>query len=267
MAFGIGRRVLFITSTEVPFTFKSVFAGFIAKITADPFSRLIYMSQSLPVLYSFRRCPYAMRARLAIHAARFRCELREIVLRDKALEMLEISPKGTVPVLVLADGGVLEESLDIMHYVLRINDPDNWLGKGGLDHGVTALIAENDGSFKAHLDRTKYPDRFIAKGEEVDPENERVMAMHFLHKLDDILQKQRFLGGEKPDLADMAILPFIRQFAHIDIDWFRAQPLEKLPDWLDWFLESPQFKSVMNKYQKWEAGHPPILFPQLDGDA
>ena len=214
-----------------------------------------------PVLYSFRRCPYAMRARLAIMAAGFQCQLREIVLRDKAPELLEVSPKATVPVLVLSDGIVLEESLEIMAYVLGKRDPDNWLPEEGGRGAVMRLIAENDGPFKAHLDRTKYSDRFIAKGEQVDPKSERIGAMNFIGKLNDILSEQGFLGGCKPNLADMAILPFVRQFAHIDIAWFRAQPVNHVLPWLDAFKSGAQFKSIMTKYQKWEEGQPPVLFP------
>ena len=221
----------------------------------------MHETQTHPVLYSFRRCPYAMRARLAIQAAGFQCELREIVLRDKAPELLETSPKGTVPVLVLPDGFVLEESLEIMLYVLGKRDPDSWLPEDDNRGAVMALIAENDGPFKTHLDRTKYANRFAAKGEQVDLETERAGAMTFLKKLDDVLAEQVFLGGSQANLADMAILPFVRQFAHIDIDWFRGQRIENVCRWLDAFLSGGQFKSIMTKYEKWEAGQPPTLFP------
>ncbi|MCF6198954.1 MAG: glutathione S-transferase [Hyphomicrobiaceae bacterium] len=219
------------------------------------------MSETLPILYSFRRCPYAMRARLAIKEAGFSCELREIVLRDKAAELLEASPKGTVPVLVLPDQTIVEESLEIMAHVLRQHDSENWLARGQEDPVAMALISENDSSFKAHLDRAKYAERFKRKGEEVDPIKERASAMRFINKLDKILSKQDFLGGEQPHLADMAILPFVRQFAHIDIAWFRAQPVTHVISWLDAFLCSPRFKSIMTKYDKWQPEQPPILFP------
>ncbi len=220
------------------------------------------MTSTTPVLYSFRRCPYAMRARLAIASAGFQCELREIVLRDKAPELLEASPKGTVPVLVLPDGTILEESLEIMAYVLGQNDPKNWLPNEGDELNVKALIRDNDGPFKSHLDRTKYANRFVAIGERVDPFAERNGAMTILGKLDLILQQQVFLGGREPNLADMAILPFVRQFAHIDIGWFRDQPVGHVISWLDWFLMSELLKSIMSKYDKWEAGQTPVRFPQ-----
>ena len=214
-----------------------------------------------PVLYSFRRCPYAMRARLAIRVAGFQCELREIVLRDKAPELLAVSPKATVPVLVLPDDNVLEESLEIMAHVLGKNDPDNWLPKEGNRQAVMELIAENDGPFKSHLDRTKYANRFAAKGEQVDVIGERAGAMSFIGKLDQLLSEQAFLGGNEANLADMAILPFVRQFAHIDIEWFRAQPIDHVIRWLDAFLASGAFNSIMSKYDKWQAGQPPVRFP------
>lgn len=218
-------------------------------------------SLSHPVLYSFRRCPYAMRARLAIREAGFCCELREIVLRDKAPELLIASAKGTVPVLVLPDQTILEESLEIMAYVLARHDPDDWLARGQNDPAAMALIAENDGSFKAHLDRAKYAERFKRKGEEVDALAQRMSAMNFIEKLEAVLSRQAFLGGIAPHLADMAILPFVRQFAHIDIAWFRAQPVEQVICWLDAFLESARFKCIMTKYEKWQHGTSPILFP------
>ena len=219
-------------------------------------------TRPLPVLYSFRRCPYAMRARLAIQVSGFHCELREIVLRDKAPELLEASPKATVPVLVLPDGVVLEESFEIMLHVLARNDPGNWLPIEENRSGVMALIAQNDGPFKAHLDRTKYAGRFIAIGEQVDPILERAGAMEFIEKLDRILEQQAFLGGQNPNLADMAILPFVRQFAHIDIDCFRACSVPHVIRWLDAFLLGVPFKSIMTKYEKWQDGQSSILFPR-----
>ncbi len=214
-----------------------------------------------PVLYTFRRCPYAMRARLAIQEAGFSCELREIVLREKAKELLDASAKGTVPVLVLPDQSILEESLEIMAFVLGRHDPEHWLERGQNDPMAMDLISENDGSFKDHLDRAKYAERFKRKGEEVDPFAERQEAMRFVEKLEAVLSKQAFLGGRTPHLADMAILPFVRQFAHIDIAWFRAQPVDHVINWLDGFLTSVRFKSIMTKYEKWQHGASPILFP------
>ncbi|MBO9647244.1 MAG: glutathione S-transferase [Variovorax sp.] len=218
------------------------------------------MSQALPVLYSFRRCPYAMRARMAIAASGVRCELREVVLRDKPSELLEASPKGTVPVLVDTQGVVIDQSLDIMLWALRSHDPEGWLrpSQGTLDD-MLALIADCDGPFKRHLDGYKYPDR--------QPEPERDAAMHreagavFLKALDARLQSSRCLFGDNPALADIAIAPFVRQFAQVDAGWFDAQPWPRLLEWLSARLNAPVFEQVMDKHPQWRAGSPGITFP------
>lgn len=205
------------------------------------------------ILYSFRRCPYAMRARLAIQAAGVTCELREIVLRDKAPEFLAASPKGTVPV-VIADGVVIEESFDVMLWALRQNDPQDWLDMP--DAGYD-LIKTSDGPFKANLDRTKYASRYP----DMDVSEARNGASEFLHQLDKQLTGQTWLYGDRPCLADFAILPFVRQFANIDRDWFNAQGWDHLIGWLDRFLTSDAFASIMTKYPKWVAGDTPTQFP------
>jgi len=201
-----------------------------------------------PILYSFRRCPYAMRARLAIRSAGIQTELREIVLRDKAPEFLDASPKATVPVLVTT-GQTIEESYDIMLWALRQNDPDDWLQNA--DHD---LIKEADGPFKDALDRTKYAVRF----EDADPEVEREKANTFLRKITS--QLNPYLGGSKPNLTDMAILPFVRQFANIDRARFDADHTG-LKSWLDEFLTSDQFQAIMTKYPKWQSGDFATKFP------
>ena len=208
---------------------------------------------TLPILYSFRRCPYAMRARLAIASAGITCELREIVLRDKAPEFLTASPKGTVPVVVTG-GTVLEESLDVMHWALGKNDPEGWLNVPQEAH---SLIAEADGPFKSALDRTKYATRY----KDADPSVEREKASVFLRKLDMMLVEQLYLFGESPSIADMAIAPFVRQFANIDKDWFDAQPWPNLHAWLERFLTSDRFAAIMDKYPKWSDGDAPTYFP------
>ncbi|SEA03430.1 glutathione S-transferase [Variovorax sp. YR216] len=218
------------------------------------------MTQALPVLYSFRRCPYAMRARMAIAASGQRCELREVVLRDKPAELLAASPKGTVPVLVDPHGAVIDQSLDIMLWALRRHDPDGWLrpAQGTLDD-MLALIAECDGAFKRHLDGYKYPER--------QPEAERDAALHreqggvFLKSLDARLQSSRCLFGDNPALADIAIAPFVRQFAQVDATWFDAQPWPRLREWLAARLKAPVFARVMDKHPQWRAGQPGISFP------
>ncbi|SLN28197.1 glutaredoxin 2 [Pseudoruegeria aquimaris] len=207
----------------------------------------------VPILYSFRRCPYAMRARLALQSAQIQVELREIVLREKAPELLETSPKGTVPVLVTEDA-VIEESLDIMLWALHRNDPEGWLYR---EQEALALISLIEGPFKQALDRYKYASRIPG----ADPEAERRKAALFLQELDEKLAASRWLLAERPTLADMATLTFVRQFAMVDRPWFDAQPWPHLQAWLDTFLASERFAAIMGKYPKWQAGDPPTFFP------
>lgn len=196
-----------------------------------------------PVLYSFRRCPYAMRARLALTISGVEMEHREIVLRDKPAHMLEISPKGTIPVLQLPDGSVLEESLDIMHWALGQNDPESWLG--GFEAG---LIETNDGPFKHHLDRYKYDTRY----EDADPLEHRAACAEILAGLNERLQVQPYLSGQSRGFNDAAIMPFIRQFANSDRAWFDAQNLPALQAWLKAWLDSELFAKVMAKHPLWQ---------------
>ena len=205
-----------------------------------------------PIFYSFRRCPYAMRARLAVKVARIETELREIVLRDKAPEFLAASPKGTVPVMVVGET-VIEESLDIMQWALGQNDPEGWME---MPAEWRALIETMDGEFKTALDRTKYASRYL----EVDASEARDVACQHLMALEAQLTGP-WLFGEKASLADMATLPFVRQFAHIDKPWFDAQPWPNLSAWLERFLASDLFTAIMDKHPKWQAGDAPTPFP------
>lgn len=211
-----------------------------------------------PVLYSFRRCPYAMRARMAIAVSGQRCELREVVLRAKPAELLAASPKGTVPVLVEADGTVIDQSLDIMLWALRRNDPEGWLRADGatLDE-MLALVAECDGEFKRHLDGYKYPERHPG----ADGEAHRAQGALFLMQLDARLQIWPYLHGEHIALADIAIAPFVRQFAQVDVAWFEAQPWPRLQAWLADRLDAPLFARVMEKYPPWHTGRRGVDFP------
>lgn len=206
-----------------------------------------------PVLYSFRRCPYAMRARLAIVSAGITCELREVLLRDKAPEMLTASAKGTVPVVV-ADHAVIDESLDIMLWALGQNDPEGWLAD---KETALTLIADCDGPFKTALDRYKYAARYDG----TDPVAERTKATVFLNHLNALLNGQDYLFGPTPTLADMGVVTFVRQFAFVDKPWFDVQPWQNLSRWLEAFLVSPRFIAIMNKHPKWEKGDPVTLFP------
>ena len=210
---------------------------------------------SAPILYSFRRCPYAMRARMALMASGQSVRLREVVLRDKPLEMLEASPKGTVPVLILEDGTVIDESLDVMAWALSQNDPGGWLAADG-----EALIAEADGPFKKALDRYKYPNRYEDEG--VDKLEQRAKGREFLAKLDGILKDQTYLLGDAISKADIAIFPFVRQFANTDRPWFDAEPLPHLQRWLAAHLESELFQSIMKKYPQWRTGEADVEFSQ-----
>ena len=220
------------------------------------------MPTMTPILYSFRRCPYAMRARLAISASGRSCELREVVLRDKPAELLAASPKGTVPVLVIpgkmSDVQVLEESLDIMHWALEGRDPQHWLSPPtGTLQDMQALIARCDGDFKHHLDRYKYASRYEGSG----AAEHRERAAAFLRELDARLTVSSHLFGNRPALADIAIAPFVRQFAIAEPAWFDAQAWPRLRGWLEALLESDDFAKVMRKYPQWHSGQPGAAFP------
>lgn len=174
------------------------------------------------------------------------------MLKDKAPQFVEISPKATVPVLVVGPT-VLEESLEIMVWALGKNDPEGWLDMPDSGH---SLIADNDGAFKVALDRTKYADRY-----DCDPEQERRKAGEFLQRLAQVSPGSSWLFGDKPRLADMALLPFVRQFAHVDRERFNADAPAWVRCWLDRFLQSPSFAQVMTKYPKWVAGDDITVFP------
>lgn len=201
------------------------------------------MAPALPLLYSYRRCPYAMRARMALLVAGVAFDAHEIVLRDKPAAMLALSPKGTVPVLALPDGTVLEQSLDIMGWALSARDADGWWSRAQ-DASNLALLAQCDGPFKHHLDRTKYPGRFDG----TDPTVHRTQAVDaLLRPLDERLRQAAQLGGDTPCATDLAIFPFVRQFAAVDPAWFAAQPLPALQAWLSGWLAHALFTAAMAK--------------------
>ncbi|MGR3571323.1 glutathione S-transferase [Brevirhabdus sp.] len=206
-----------------------------------------------PVLYSFRRCPYAMRARLALRAAGVRCELREVVLRDKPEALIAASPKGTVPVLVTPDARVIDESLDIMQWALRRNDPEGWLEMPAQGRD---LIARFDTEFKAALDRYKYASRHA----DADPLAERARAAALLRDLDGLIGGAPWIFGAAPRLADMAIVAFVRQFAFVDKAWFDAQEFGAVQGWLERFLRSGRFAAIMERYPQWQPGVGAPLF-------
>ena len=211
------------------------------------------MKLALPILYSFRRCPYAIRARLAIKVSNIKVQLREVILADKPKEMLACSSKGTVPVLQLADGTVIDESMDIMAWALTQHDPENWLpDSSARREEINCLIELNDTSFKQQLDYYKYSDRFP----ESTMQTYRQQAEGFLQQLEERLEQHLFLTGENPSLADMALLPFIRQFSNVDKTWFDQSPYIKLQVWLDSLLADRLFLEVMHKYSQWQPGNP-----------
>lgn len=191
-------------------------------------------------LYSFRRCPYAMRARMALRYSEVPVEIVEVSLKAKPAAMLAISPKGTVPVLD-ANGQVIDESLEIMRWALAQHDPDDWLLGG--DSRIAELIQANDQGFKVHLNRYKYAERYPEQPMEVY----RAEGALFLQRLDELLEGRDYLLSDHPCLADIALLPFVRQFAHVDREWFAQTPYVRLQVWLQRFLDSELFTSIMKK--------------------
>jgi len=213
---------------------------------------------ALPILYSFRRCPYAMRARMALIVGGMQCQLREVDLGNKPEDMLRVSPKGTVPVLLFADGSVLDESLDIMLWALSQSDIPAWLNPeaGSLDT-MLDLIERNDSEFKHHLDRYKYPDRYTA--EQADPLAHRAAACTYLNELEALLNTNDFLFGPHASLADLAVFPFVRQFAATDSDWFASLDSPRLHAWLTGWQESDLFTAAMHKHPVWQTDSAPAF--------
>ena len=207
-----------------------------------------------PILYSFRRCPYAIRARMALHHAKLQCELREVVLKAKPGALLEASPKGTVPVLDLGDS-VLDESLDIMRYALTHSN-SAW----SADELAHPLVARNDDEFKPYLDRYKYFDRYP----EADQQWYFDQTLSFLEALNDAMSASSeggfFLVTSVMSALDAAIFPFVRQFAFVDKARFDALPLPALKSWFEHIIVRPEFLDVMQKYPAWEPGQAVTLF-------
>lgn len=210
-----------------------------------------------PILYSFRRCPYAIRARLAIKVSNVQVEIREVLLKDKPAEMLSISPKGTVPVLELVNGTIIDESRDIMTWALTQHDPENWLLTENVkQEEVECLIDFNDNEFKHALDHYKYADRYPEHTMEIYRQQGEV----FLQQLEEKLTINDYLMGPEISLTDMAVFPFIRQFAYVDKDWFDQTSYTKLQKWLEQLLNTKLFHQVMRKYPRWHNGDEPQVF-------
>jgi glutathione S-transferase len=195
-----------------------------------------------------------MRARVSIAYSGAQVGLREVVLKDKPTAMLEVSPKGTVPVLIDIDGTVIEESLDVMRWALAQNDPENWLDGLGLDD---PLILTCDDEFKHWLDRYKYANRFPEQNEQWYREQGEL----FLDQLEQLLTHHRYLRSDSLSAVDIAVMPFVRQFAGVDTDWWSERPYPRVAAWLEQLLEGDLFKGVMKKYPRWQEGDPAIPFP------
>jgi glutathione S-transferase len=211
------------------------------------------MLNTKPILYSFRRCPFAMRARLTLFYCGIKPEIREVKLSNMPQALLVLSPKATVPVLHLAEGRVIDESLDIMHWALSISDQNHWLENS---HVSNPLIELSDNKFKPLLDKYKYADRHT----ELSQIEHRQNAKPFINSLDERLKQHLYLVDDQIRLADIAIFPFIRQFAGVDPSWFRQSDYGGVKRWLDALTESSQFKSIMHKYAVWQENDAAIYF-------
>ncbi|MBP7370663.1 MAG: glutathione S-transferase [Arenimonas sp.] len=208
-----------------------------------------------PIFYSFVRCPYAIRARLALIFAKQSVILREVSLKHKPADMLAISPKGTVPVLQLADGRVLEQSRDIMHWAISQNNPYKLRNH----QDIESLLDENDTSFKTNLDQYKYPQRFEQENTREYSLQARHRAENFLSQLESRLQMHPFLIGNQVSLADIGVMPFVRQFACVDQDWFNHAPYPRLQQWLASWLQSEPFQRCMQKCKTWQPGDSDVI--------
>ena len=207
------------------------------------------------ILYTFRRCPYAIRARMALFAAKINVEIREVVLKDKPLHMLEISPKGTVPVLLIQEN-VIDESLEIMKWALAQTSL-NWLDfNKETQQKIHQTIHSNDTTFKFHLDRYKYPQRYQIENHQPH----FVECCKFLQQLQERLSQNLFLFANHISLADIAIFPFVRQFSKVDITAFENLNMPQLHKWLSFHESSDLFQSIMDKYSKWIPGDKPLYF-------
>ena len=204
-----------------------------------------------PVLYSFRRCPYCMRAHMALKQSGLRIELREVSLSEMPADLLKVSPKATVPVLILSDDSVMDESWDIMKWALQQNDPDNWLGENNAFLADAEMLVEiNDFSFKTDLDHYKYADRHP----EHSQQHYREACEEFIEELEDMLADNAYLLADQLSIADIAVFPFVRQFAFVDKDWFDQSPYPKVRKWLSELIECELFQQVFEKHAIWQPG-------------
>jgi glutathione S-transferase len=214
----------------------------------------------LPILYSLRNCPYAMRARMAILKSQQTITLRDVVLSNKPDEMIAASPKATVPILVLNDGRVIDESLGVMLWALKKTDPDNLLHRTNNDEnrlaGMLALIHTFDDEFKVCLEKYKCAKRY----KENNIVECRLACESYIQELEDRLSTHLFLMSNQESLADLALLPFIRQFARVERQWYLQSPYPSVKQWLKNYLQSSMFTKVMAKYPLWLENHEIVLF-------
>ena len=204
-----------------------------------------------PVLYSFRRCPYCMRAHMGLKKSGLKIELREVDLKKMPDEILKVSPKATVPVLVLPDEKVFDESWDILKWALAQKDPDNWLGENKqflLD--AEMLVETNDFSFKSDLDHYKYADRFP----EHSVDHYRQACEEFIEELETMLSVNNFLVTDQLTIADIAVFPFVRQFSLVDKNWFEQSPYKNVQRWLESLITTTLFQNIFQKHNNWQDG-------------
>ena len=213
---------------------------------------------NLPILYSLRRCPYCVRARLSLLLAQQSVMLRDVVTSNLPAEMLKASPKGTVPVLVMSDSSVIDESLDIMLWALRQNDPLNLLLSDRFDdsQSMMAIIAQNDNEFVPVLDKYKIASRYHHSNEV----EYRDKCIQFLRVIEQRLESRTYIMGNKASLADYAVLPFMRQFSRVDRKWFLNAPFPKLQQWLTRLYQDPLYSKAMTQYPRWLDNREDCLF-------
>lgn len=221
------------------------------------FSSMEQNNSQLPVLYSFRRCPYAMRARMALVYSGVQCVLREVELKNKPQSLLEYSPKGTVPVMVLPDGSIVEESLDLVNYALNFNDPSGLLAVNDeVSKDIESLIDKNDTDFVKWLTRYKYFERFP---EQSQTEYLNIIQENYFNNFETRLSSHSYIAADQRTKADIVLVPFVRQFALADKEYFYNSKYTKIIAWLDEFLSEPNFEIVMQKHKPWQEGDEEIL--------
>ena len=212
-------------------------------------------NRKYPILYSFRRCPYAMRARLAIKASGIIVEIREVELKNKPKEFLGISPKATVPIVCISSKQIIEESLDIMEWALKINDPLKLLKYEKLNRiEIHNILNKLENEFKQNLDRYKYSSRFDLP----NPKLYRDKNLQTLNEFNNLLQNNKGICSSHLSLLDYAVFPFIRQFRNVNSVWFDSLELKFLQTWLYELIDSDEFSSIMKKYEIWNPNQKPI---------